>query len=89
MWARSLVITHRDDPLGGSLLEQRPGDLLDHPRLGPLAHPDQHGPVADRLHVAALQGRPAEVLDVEALVVAELGGYQNSKSASANIGWYR
>ena len=38
----------RDDPLGRALLEQRRGDLLDHPGLGPFAHPDQDGPVADR-----------------------------------------
>ena len=63
---------HGDDPLGGALREQRPGDLLDHAGLGALAEPDQDGAVADRLHVAALQRGAAEVVGVEPPVVAEL-----------------
>ena len=78
-----------DHALGGALREQRPGDLLDHARLGALAHADQHGAVADRLHVAALERGAAEVGHVELPVVTELGGYQYSKPAPANIGWYR
>src|SRR5215211_6030892 len=43
------VLRHhdRDHALGGALGEQRAGDLLDHPRLRPLAEPDQDGAVAD------------------------------------------
>ena len=58
-----------DDPLGRAGLEQRLGDLLDHPPLRPLAHPDEHGAVADRHDVAALQRREPEVGDLEAAVV--------------------
>jgi hypothetical protein len=38
--------------------------------LGPLGQADQDRPIADDLDVAALQGGQAEVLDVEAVVVA-------------------
>ena len=77
---------HGDDPLRRALGEERSGDLLDHPGLGPLAQPDQDRPVADRLHVAALERGPAEVGRLEPAVVAQRG-YQYSNSASANIGW--
>src|SRR3954451_259217 len=60
---------HGHHPLGGSLGEHRPCHLLDHPSLGPLTESDQHGAVADGLHVTALEGRPAEVLGVEAALV--------------------
>ncbi len=70
MCARSFVITHGDHPLGRALGEQRLGDLLDHAALGALAHADEHGAVADRHHVAALERRPAEVGGLESAVVA-------------------
>ena len=60
-----------DDALGGALREQRPGDLLDHAPLGPLAHPDQHRPVADRLHVTAFERGPAEVGHIELALIAQ------------------
>ena len=70
---RAILGHHRrDHPLGRALGEQVLGDLLDHARLGALAHADQHRAVADRHHVAAFQRRPAEVLDVEVAVVAQL-----------------
>src|SRR4051812_38796972 len=61
MCARSLVMTAAITR-GGSLVEEGSGDLLDHPRLRALAHPDQDRAVADRLHVATLERRPAEVV---------------------------
>ena len=60
----------RDDPLGGALLEERPGDLLDHPRLRALAEADRDGAVADDLDVPALERRRARSPRVEAVVVA-------------------
>ncbi len=57
-----------DHPLGGALGEERLGDLLDHPPLRALAHPDQHGAVADRHHVAALHRCQPEVRGLEATV---------------------
>ena len=64
---------HGDHALGGTLAEQGVRDLLDHPRGGAFAHPDQHSAVADGLHVTALERGPAEVLRVEPPVVAERG----------------
>ena len=51
------VLTHhgRDHAISSALLEQRFRDLLDHASLRPLAHPDQHCPIADRLHVTTLE----------------------------------
>ena len=72
MCARSLPITAGDHALGRALLEQRLGDLLDHAPLGALAHADQDGAVADRLHVAALERSPAEIGRVEPAVVGKL-----------------
>ena len=62
MCARSLVITTAMTRSAAPLANSARGDLLDHPGLGALAHPDQDGAVADRLHVAALERGPAEVV---------------------------
>ena len=82
MWARSLVITHRDHPLGCALGEQRLRDLLDHPGLRALADADEHRAVADGLHVAALERRHGRSRRRRTARRRRACGYQYSKSAS-------
>ena len=71
MWARSFDITQAMTRSAAPAAEEGAGDLLDHAALGALAHPDEHGAVADRHDVAPLERRQAEVDGVEASVVAE------------------
>ena len=79
---RPVLGHHRGDhPLGGALGEQRPGDLLDHPGLGPLAHADQRRcrcRSARRRRPRARPGRSPRSLKRSS---SPSGGYQYSKSA--------
>ena len=52
----------REDRVGRTGPEQLAGDQVHGLRRRPLAHADHDGPVADRLHVAALDGRAAPIL---------------------------
>ena len=61
-----------DDALRRAFGEQRPGDLLDHPPGRPLRHADRDRSPTDDLDIAALERRQPEVVDIEAVVVAEL-----------------
>ena len=50
-----------NDLFGGTVVEQRRGDLSDRLARGALAHPHEHDAVADRHDVAAFDGCPAPV----------------------------